>query len=106
MSTYPFCNLRMDTRENKVAWWISGVLLILLVIVGYLWLTSKQDLATVLANGHASIDAERVQIQQDCVDQTSLACKQDLSDLQSILQNFSNNLQNATITPATTTSAY
>lgn len=92
----------MDTRESNIAWWISGVLLILLIIVGYLWLSSKQDLSTVLANGHDAISAEREQIQKDCVDQNSLACKQDLSDLESILQEFSDNLRQATVTASTT----
>lgn len=88
----------MNTREQNLAWWVAGVLLVLLVIVGYLWLTSKQDLSTVLANGHDAIAAEKAQIQKDCVDSHSLACKQDLSDLEGILQEFSDNLKNATTT--------
>jgi hypothetical protein len=94
----------MDTRETNIAWWIAGVLLVLLIIVGYLWLTEKQDLGTVLSNGGNAIAAEKAQMQKDCVNPQSLACKQDLSDLESTLQEFKDNLQNAQL-PATTTAS-
>ena len=90
----------MDTRESNIAWWIAGVLLILLIIVGYLWLTEKQSLPTVLDNGQSAIAAERTQITNDCQGPTmnTAACQQDLSDLSSILTEFSANVNNATTT--------
>lgn len=90
----------MDTRETNIAWWIAGILLVLLIIVGYLWISERNSLPTVLDNGQASIAAERNQIAQDCqgpkMDKT--ACNQDLSDLASILQQFSTDVQTASST--------
>lgn len=95
----------MDTRESNLAWWIAGILLILLIIVGYLWLSQKQSLPTVLENGQSAIAAERDQIAKDCnADMHSAACQQDLSDLSSILAQFSTDIQNASTTASTTTS--
>jgi len=95
----------MDTRESNLAWWIAGILLILLIIVGYLWLSQKQSLPTVLQNGQTSISAERDQIAKDCnPDMKSAACQQDLSDMQSILAQFSTDVNNAST--STTTSGY
>ncbi len=92
----------MNTNESNLAWWIAGILLVLLIIVGYLWL-SKPDLNTVLQNGHASIAAERDQIQADCQgpNMNKDACNQDLSDLASILQEFRANVNAAATTTPT-----
>lgn len=94
----------MDTRESNIAWWIAGILLVLLIIVGYLWLSERASLPTVLDNGHASIAAERDQINKDCQgpDMNQTACNQDLSDLASILQEFSANVEQASTTASTT----
>lgn len=86
-------------RESKLAWIISGVLLVLLIIVTYLWLSTK-NLPTVLQNGRDAVAAEQAKIKVDCVDAQSLACKQDLSDLEGILQSFSDNLKQATAAPS------
>lgn len=93
----------MDTRESNIAWWIAGILLVLLIIVGYLWLSERASLPAVLDNGHASIAAERDQITKDCQgpDMNKTACNQDLSDLASILQEFSANVQQASTTTST-----
>jgi len=91
----------MDMRESRLAWSISGVLLVLLVIVTYLWLSQK-NLPTVLQNGHDAIAAEQAQIAKDCVDQNSDACRQDLSDLEDILRQFSSDLEKATTVSTTT----
>lgn len=98
----------MDTRESNLAWWIAGILLILLIIVSYLWLSQKQSLPTVLDNGQNAISAERDQIAKDCnPDANTPACKQDLSDLSSILAQFSANINNSSTTMgASTTSSY
>ena len=90
----------MDTRENNLAWWIAGILLVLLIIVGYLWLSSRQNLPTVLENGKTSIAAERDQIATDCQgpNMNRDACNRDLSDLASILQQFSADVQTASST--------
>jgi hypothetical protein len=94
----------MDTRESNIAWWIAGILLVLLIIVGYLWLSERASLPTVLENGQSSIAAERDQIAKDCQgpDMNRTACNQDLSDLASILQEFSANVEQASTTASTT----
>jgi hypothetical protein len=94
----------MDTRESNLAWWIAGILLVLLIIVGYLWLSSRQSLPTVLENGKTAIAAERDQIAADCQGQNmnQEACKRDLADLSSILAEFSANIEAASSSATTT----
>jgi hypothetical protein len=94
----------MDTRENNLAWIIAGILLVLLIIVGYLWLSSRQDLPTVLENGRQDITALRAQIEKDCrgPEMDKDACNKDLSDLSSVLQEFSSDVNQATANGQTT----
>jgi len=90
----------MNTNESRTAWIVAGVLLILLIIVGYLWLSQKQDLNTVLQNGKTDIASVRDQINTDCQGPTmdQDACKADLNDLASILKDFSADVQAASTT--------
>lgn len=101
----------MDHRDNNIAWIVAGVLFVLLIIVGYLWLAARNDLMSTLSSAHESISAERDQIAKDCqgTDQTSKdACSQDLQDLADTLRAFSANVATASSTgqfPTTTTEA-
>lgn len=97
----------MENRENNLAWWIAGILLVLLIIVGYLWLSSRNDLNAVLENGKNAIAAERDQISVDCqgAKMNRDACNRDLTDLTAILKEFSQNLETATTSTNATTSA-
>jgi hypothetical protein len=92
----------MNTNESRTAWIVAGVLLILLIIVGYLWLSQKQDLNTVLQNGKTDIAAARDQITKDCQgpNMDADACKADLNDLAGILSDFSADVQAASTTTA------
>jgi tryptophanyl-tRNA synthetase len=96
----------MNQNEKKTAWIVSGILLVLLVIVLYLWVSTKADLNTVLENGKISIKAEQAQIAEDCqgAKADKAACKQDLADLSDILKQFSANVQEAST--STSTAAY
>lgn len=93
----------MDTNESRTAWIVAGVLLVLLIIVGYLWLSQKQDLNTVLQNGKTDIASIRDQITEDCQgpNMDTDACKADLNDLASILRDFSADVQAASTTTTT-----
>ena len=94
----------MNQNEKKTAWIVAGILLVLLVIVAYLWISTKADLNTVLENGKQSIKSEQAQIAQDCQGPTrnEAVCKQDLADLSDILKEFSANVQEASTSTTTT----
>lgn len=90
----------MNQNEKDIAWAVAGILLVLLVIVAYLWISTKADLNTVLENGKQSIAAQQVQITQDCrgPKMDKAACASDLSQLSDILKEFSANVQEASST--------
>jgi F0F1-type ATP synthase membrane subunit b/b' len=93
----------MDTRDNNIAWWIAGVLLVLLIIVGYFWISNRQSLQGVLSNGQQALAAERDQIQKDCSRSSpnTAACNRDLDDLRVLLEEFSKNINNASTSTTT-----
>jgi cell division septal protein FtsQ len=91
----------MDTKDANTAWIVAGILAVLLVITLYFLISANSRLSNVLANGSDQITAERDQIAQDCgTAGDKAACNQDLSDLASILKDFS-----ASVSAATTSSA-
>lgn len=85
-------------RKENVAWIVAGVLLVLLGIVSYLWLSTRADLMAVMAGTKGSITAERDQVTKDCkgTDQASVdACSKDLQDLADTLRAFSTRMNTA-----------
>jgi hypothetical protein len=97
----------MNQNEKNTAWIVAGILLVLLIIVGYLWISTKADLNTVLENGKQSIAAQRDQIAKDCQgpDANQNACQSDLAQLSDILKDFSANIQQASTTATSSATA-
>ncbi|MEJ0053877.1 MAG: hypothetical protein WDN10_04110 [bacterium] len=93
----------MDRQDATTAWIVAGVLAVLLVVALYFWISTRNDLATVLESGKHNIAAQRDQIREDC-DGTPAkkeACSQDLADLAAILHDFSVNVETAATTTVT-----
>lgn len=80
----------MDTRESNLAWIIAGVLLVLLIVVGYMWYSSR-DLDNVLQEGREDIGYYRDEIERHCsgpeMDQEQ--CAEDMEELSDLLREFS-----------------
>lgn len=95
-------------ERHTTAWLIAGVLLVLLIGMTYLWMTAREELATVLTEGRESLEEARDDIRMKCSGPGILnneACQSSLKELSAILQEFSERIQNAATTTATTTSA-
>lgn len=94
--------LRMDTRESRTAWIIAGILFVLLLIVGYLWLTTPRDLETVLEDGYDNIVAQRMELERACRNNNPREeeCQQEIRDLTQLLQEFTAEINAATSSAA------
>ena len=92
----------MDSQQNTtVAWSVAGVLAVLLLIALYFLVAAQHTLPLVLTNGTDQITAERGQIAKDCgTAGDKAACNQDLSDLATILKDFSANVETASSSAA------
>jgi hypothetical protein len=97
----------MDTRESKTAWIVAAILLVLLIIVGWLWLSQKNDLGNVLENGADRISAVRDQMKEDCQgpEMDAAACAHDKQQLSDILDDFKSDLMEASTTVTASSSA-
>lgn len=88
----------MDTRESNTAWVISGILLVLLIIVGYLWLSAPKDIDTVLDEGSVTIEEQREALRIACQspEGSRAKCEAALQDLSEALEEFSTEIDAAT----------
>lgn len=87
----------MDTRESKTAWTIAGILLVLLLVVGYLWLSSPRDLDTVLREGTDDVATQRMELERVCdEDRNSEECQQEIRELTDLLREFTAEINAAT----------
>lgn len=93
----------MDTRESNTAWIIAGILLVLLIVVGYLWLSTPKDVQTVLDDGYDSIAAQREELRIACQtpEGTREDCEEELEELSELLAEFSAEIDAATSSEAT-----
>jgi len=97
----------MNTQESRTAWIVAGVLLVLLIIVGWLWLAQKQDLGTVLQDGKSDIASVRDRMSKDCQgpEADADACAEDKQDLSDILDDFKADLMESSTTVTASSSA-
>ena len=90
-------------RSNSVSWMIAVVLFIALIIVGYLWINTRRDLANVLAENRGDIMTQRDEIAAKCIGANAdrEACDEALDELADILREFSAELSVAATTTQT-----
>ncbi|MFZ1987776.1 MAG: hypothetical protein WAV21_01945 [Minisyncoccia bacterium] len=96
----------MDTRESNLAWWISGVLFILLIVVGFLWLSNRQSIPQVLERGKDQIQAATEQIAADCNGpvKNEQKCTEDLMQLSKTLATLNLEIYQARMSASSTVS--
>lgn len=95
----------MDTKESRTAWIIAGVLAVLLVIAVVFWMNTQKDLDAVLTEGREDITVVRDRIAVDCraTDTASQErCQDHLEDLADILEEFSEDVEEANDQATTT----
>ncbi len=92
----------MDTRESNTAWIIAGILFVLLIVVGYLWLSAPKDVQAVLDEGYDNIAAQREELARACQspEGTREDCEEELQDLSELLAEFSAEIDAATTSEA------
>ena len=90
-------------RSNSVSWMIAVVLFIALIIVGYLWINTRRDLANVLAENRGDIMTQRDEIAAKCIGANAdrEACGEALDECADILREFSAELSVAATTTQT-----
>ena len=92
------------THNDSVPWLISGVLLVLVLVVGYLWLSTARELQSVLAENNQEIRSQRDVVAEACAGPKAdrEACNEALTELANILREFSADLSTAATTSVET----
>jgi len=89
-------------RSNSTPWLIAGIAIVLLVIVAWLWMGTKRDLESVLADSRADIADQRAVIAEKCTGPQAdkEECDEALDEMADILREFSADLNTAATTSA------
>lgn len=90
----------MNTNGNaKTGWIVAGILAIVVIVLAWMmWSNENQkDLGTVLEEGRADIVTVRAEIQENCrgPQADEAKCQASLADLAEILNEFSDDVEDA-----------